>query len=134
MSIRSLALLGVASLALSACGGGTKLVKHAEPLPQREQPLAIANDAALAAQLDWVLVRNGPGAWAKNADWDEYLINVHNSSTAPLQIRAVSVTDSNGHDATTLDDRKQLVKASKQTAKRYRQSGVKVMAGRGGAP
>lgn len=43
------------------------------------------------------------------------------------------VEDSSGHLATRLDDRKQLVTASKQTDRRYRDAGVKVVPGRGGA-
>lgn len=132
MKIRALALLCATTLALSACGG-TKLVKHVPPLPAREHPLASARDARLEAGIDWVIVRNGPGAWAKNADWDEYLLLLRNTSAAPLYIEAVGITDSSGHDAASLADRKRLVKASKATAKRYRASGVTVAAGRGGA-
>ena len=127
-----LALLCAASLALSACGG-TKLVKQAASVPIAERPLALAADTALAAQLDFVVVRNGPGAWAKNGDWDEYLLRVRNTAAGPIELVSVEVTDSSGHTAASLDDRAALVKASRQTARRYRASGVSVAAGRGGA-
>lgn len=123
----------VLALALSACGGGTKLVKKPAPVPQRELPIAVASDDAMAAQLDFIVVRNGPGAWAKNGDWDEYLIRVRNTSDSPVELRKVEVTDSVGHVAGTLNRRADLVRASKLTAKRYRESGLKVAAGRGGA-
>lgn len=132
MKAARLAILLAATLTLSACGGGTKLVKQAKPVPQRELPLAVAADATLAAQLDFIVVRNGPGAWAKNGDWDEYLMRVRNTSTSAVELRAVEVTDSQGHVASKLDDRAALVSASKLTEKRYRRSGVKVVAGRGG--
>lgn len=132
MNLHRLALLCVASLALSACGGGTKLVRHAAPVPQRELPIAVAANDTLAAQLDFIVVRNGPGAWAKNGDWDEYLIRVRNTSASPVELRAVEVTDSEGHPSGALNDRGELVSASKLTAKRYRQIGVKVAPGRGG--
>lgn len=131
MTIR-LPLACMLALSLTACGGGTKLVKKAAPVPQRELPIAVAADNTLAAQLDFVVVRNGPGAWAKNGDWDEYLIRVRNTSTSPVELRAIDVTDSEGHVAGTLNDRADLVRASKLTEKSYRQSGVKVVAGRGG--
>ncbi|HWS78332.1 MAG TPA: hypothetical protein VN205_08155 [Thermomonas sp.] len=131
MKLRCLALLCATSLALTACGG-TKLVKQAPPVPVRETPLAVAEDTQLAAALGFVIVRNGPGAWAKNGDWDEYLLRLHNTSNATLQVVDVQVVDSGGHAATPLSRRAQLVKASKQTTRRYRQSGIKVMAGRGG--
>lgn len=126
-----LAVLCVAGLALCACGG-TKLVKHAAPVPQRAQPIAVAADAVLAAQLDFIVVRNGPGAWAKNGDWDEYLIRVRNPSAGAVELHAVEVTDSQGHIAVALNDRADLVRASKLTVKRYRHAGIKIAAGRGG--
>lgn len=131
MNLHRLVLICAASVALCACAG-TKLVKHAAPIPQRELPIAVAADAILAAQLDFIVVRNGPGAWAKNGDWDEYLIRVRNPSARAVELRAVEVTDSQGNIAVALNDRAALVRASKVTAKRYRQSGIKVAAGRGG--
>lgn len=127
-----LVLLCVISLALAACGG-TKLVRQAPPVPQPERPLVIASDASLAAALDFVIVRNGPGAWATNGDWDEYLVQVRNVSAQPVQIRSIRLVDHRDHPGEPLADRKQLVRASKQVARRYRQEGVEVQAGRGGA-
>ena len=131
MHIR-LALLCAASLVLSACGG-TKLVRRPAPLAPPERAIAVAADATLAAQLDFIVVRNRLVAWAKNGDWDECLLRMRNASASPVQIRSVEVPDSSGHTSVGLNDRATLVKASKLTAKRYRQSGVKVSAGRGGA-
>lgn len=127
-----LALLCAASLALSACGG-TKLLRNAAPMTPPDRPIALAADAKLAAQIDFIVVRNGPGAWAKNGDWDEYLLQVRNTSASPVEIRAVEVTDSSGFTAVQRADRADLVRASKLTAKRYRNAGIKVSAGRGGA-
>lgn len=121
-------LLGV--LALTACGG-SKLVKNAAPV-KFSQPLAAASDARIEATLDYVLVRNGVGAWAKNADWDEYLLRVRSTGQS-VTITQVTVVDSLGHGSTPLGDRKLLVKASRQAARRFSGSGLKVKAGMGGA-
>ena len=129
MSFRHVAVCSIA-LCLAACGG-TKLVKNAPP-PPANQVLATSEAGPLAARLDWVIVRNGPGTWARNADWDEYLLHVRNTSDRPLLITTVAVTDSLGHRAEPLSKRKTLVKASKQTVRRYRDSDIKVKAGRGG--
>jgi hypothetical protein len=117
---------------LSACGG-SKLVKHpsAPPAPI-EASLASATDAALGARLEWVIVRGGPGSWAKNADWDEYLIRVHNVSNAPIRITGVSVVDSLGQPNVTLGKRKALIKASRKNARRYKDSDLNVVAGLSG--
>ena len=119
------------ALVLAACGG-TKLVRKPAPLPERAAPLAAASDARLSAELQFVIVRNGPAAWAKNADWDEYLLGVRNVGSAPLSIHAVAVTDSQGQVNGTQDERRNLVAASKQATRRYRDAGLKVEAGRGG--
>jgi hypothetical protein len=133
MTTPRLALLLATTLLLTACGGGTKLVRKPAPVPVDLPAIASAHDAQLAAELRFVLVRNGPAAWAKNADWDEYLLAIGNLGAVPLRIDSVTVTDSRGHLATPLADRAALVKASKQTTRRYRDAGVKVEAGRGGA-
>ena len=78
-------------MTLAGCGG-SRLIKNAKP-PVTTQALVEAADSQLAARLDWVSVRNGPGAWAKNADWDEYLIRVRNLGDAPVRITSVVVVD-----------------------------------------
>lgn len=132
MTIRLL-LACILALSLSACGGGTKLIRKPGVMPERAAPLAAASDPRLLAELHFVIVRNGPAAWAKNADWDEYLLRVRNVGNTPLRLEAVTVTDSQGHANTTLADRGELVAASKQATRRYRDAGLKLEAGRGGA-
>lgn len=132
MNVRRLALLFVTSLVLTACGG-TKLVRKPMPVPEDLPAIAMAQDAQLLAELRFVIVRNGPAAWAKNAAWDEYLLAVGNVGKVPLRIDSVSVTDSRGHVSVTHADRNALAAASKQATRRYRDAGLKVEAGRGGA-
>lgn len=114
---------------LSGCGG-TKVLKEVQPI-QTTQPLAVESDQRLAATLDWVIVRDGAGTWAKNADWDEYLLRVNNLSDRPIQVTRITVIDSLETSIESQAGRKQLVKGSKQTARRYRKTGIRVKAGRG---
>ncbi len=114
-------------LALSGCGG-TKVLKEPEPLVVT-QSLATASDQRLAATLDWVIVRDGPGTWAKNVDWDEYLIRVQNLSDDSIWVTNITVLDSLGTRIETRENRKQLVKGTKKTKKRYKGEGLKVKAG-----
>ena len=67
-------LIGVAAVlaTLSACGG-TKVLGEPQPLVLEEALVTAAGDTGVTASLDWIIVRGGPGTWAKNADWDEYL-------------------------------------------------------------
>ena len=93
------------------------------------QPLATASDQNLSATLDWVIFRDGPGTWARNVDWDEYLIRVYNSGDDSIQLTNITVIDSLGAPAEVGVSRKKLVKASKKTKKRYKGQGLEVKAG-----
>lgn len=126
--IPAASLLCVA-LILGACGGA-KVLKEPRPL-QTAQPLVTADDQRLRVKLDWVIVRDGPGTWAKNADWDEYLLSVSNLSAEPITVTQLTVVDSLGTSVDPQRGRKSLVKGSKKTGRRYRKSGLEVKAGRG---
>jgi len=115
---------------LSGCAKGTKLIKEPEPY-EIAKPIASASDGRLVATLDWVIVRKGPGEWAKNADWDEFLLRFENDSGSPIQITNVLVYDSLGTQIDTWPDRKKLVKGSKETKRRYADSDIEIMAGWG---
>jgi hypothetical protein len=114
---------------LGACGGA-KLLKDSQP-QQTTQPLVTAADSKVTSTLDWVIVRNGPGAWAKNGDWDEYLLRIHNSSVDPILVTNITLSDSLENSVERRSNRRQLVKGSKDNARRYRDSGFTVKAGAG---
>ena len=114
---------------LTGCGG-TKVLKNPEPM-ELVNPLVIAADERLVVTLDWVIVRGGPGTWAKNADWDEYLLRVRNNQPEPVSITSIAVYDSTQTRQSTIANRPALVKESKKTQKRYQGQGVKVKAGMG---
>ena len=118
-------------LLLAGCAG-TKVLD--EPtLPPDRNPLVVARDRATTATLDWVIVRDGPGTWAKNADWDQYLLRLENRSTTDLRITEVYVEDSMGTKVFPGRDRKGLIAGSKQAADRYQDVDIKVKAGSGTA-
>ncbi len=119
----------VLSLCLTGCGGA-KVLKEPEPLAIT-QSLAVASDQRFSATLDWVIVRDGPGTWAKNVDWDEYMIRVQNLSGDSLRLTNITVTDSLGTRIEMGTSRKRLVKGTKKTKRRYKDEGLKVKAGAG---
>lgn len=124
-------IIAIVSVALGLAGcGGTKVLEEPRPV-QLENPLASTADARMTATLDWVIVRDGPGTWARNADWDEYLLRVDNHSDHTLSIVEITVVDSLQTRVESRPGRKQLVKGSKATARRYRDSGLQIKAGRG---
>jgi hypothetical protein len=122
---------GVVLLFISLFGcGGTKVLKEPEPLVVT-QPLATALDQRLQVTLGWVIVRDGPGTWAKNADWDEYLINVRNVSGDSLQVSKITIVDSLDTRVESGATRRQLVKGTKEAKRRYKGEGLTVKAGAG---
>jgi len=124
--------LGVLVFALSLTGcGGTKVLREPEPLAIT-QSLSTAADQYLSVSLDWVIFRDGPGTWAKNVDWDEYLIRVENLGEESIQITNIAVVDSLGTRMEPRHTRSQLVKGTKETKRRYKGEGLDVKAGLSG--
>ena len=129
LSAARFAALVLAATVLTACGGA-KVLKEPQPITANE-PIAAASSQRLAATLDWIIVRDGPGTWSRNADWDEYLLRVRAPGDEPVTITRVTVTDSLGTRIAPAGDRKALVKGSRQTVRRYKGEGLKVKAGAG---
>lgn len=127
--ITSTALILIACV-LAGCGG-TKMLKEPEPLTIGAS-IATGSDLRLGASLDWVIARDGPGTWARNADWDEYLIRMENIGDQSLQIIDVAVVDSLGFHVDSRHNRSQLVKGTKETKRRYKDGGIEVKAGLSG--
>ncbi len=130
MKKTSITLICASIVVISGCAKGTKLIEEPEPY-ELVKPIASASDERLVANLDWVIVRKGPGEWAKNVDWDEFLLRFENLSGSPIQITNVLVYDSLGTQIDTRPDRKKLVKGSEETKRRYADSDIKIMAGWG---
>ncbi|MDH3767620.1 MAG: hypothetical protein OES99_04115 [Gammaproteobacteria bacterium] len=116
------------AIALTSCSSGTKMLK--EPLARPDEAvLSNAADPVFEAQLDWVIVRDGPGTWAARADWDEYLLRLNNLSDDPIRITDITLIDSLGARVAPQVTRVELVRASKKTAKRYKNEDIEIQAG-----
>lgn len=126
-----LLVLLVLCCGLAGCGG-SKMLREPQEITLAE-PLAAAADPRVGVVLDLVIVRDGPGTWAKNADWDEYRIRVVNQSDEAVSITRLEVYDSLGARLNSSGDRKALLRGSKDTARRYEGEGLEVKAGLGGA-
>jgi hypothetical protein len=129
MSWRTAARATAASVVLSGCASTQKL---SEPVPvQAPRTIADATDWRVTASIVIVIVRDGPGAWAKDVFWDEYRIQVAVAAGWPVEVTRIVVVDSLGerHRPRTL--LAELKKESKETAERYDDSNIRVTAGLG---
>jgi len=115
-------------LVLLVSCSGAKLIKEPEII-QAHHPLAMSADDAITVTLYWVVVRNGPGAWVENADWDEYLISISNQSKSEVQIDSVIVIDFLGARLASNAKLEKLIKESKMTAKRYKDRDIEMKSG-----
>jgi len=126
-----LGIIFLALISLVACGGARVSKKWEQT--QHDRPtldLAVQTDV-LEANLDWIVVRNGPGSWAKDAFWDEYILTINNSSEAWLAIENIVVIDSTQTVVNTEYSRKALKKAYKVVKKRSKKAGLKIKLGEG---
>ncbi|MDJ0941275.1 MAG: hypothetical protein QNJ00_16055 [Woeseiaceae bacterium] len=124
----SLAALGL-GLLLTGCAGSHVLDEPADI--ELNHPLAVADDGRVTAMLEWVVVKDGPGTWASNAFWDEYQLQLGNTSESDLTIVQVQVVDSLGTTHVPAADRDTLLYASKLTEKRYAAQSLDVQPGAG---
>lgn len=120
-------IAAAAAICLTGCGGA-KVLKEPQPLVL-QQSLATASDQYVAVNFDWVIVRGGPGTWAKNADWDEYLVRVQNLGGDTIRVTEISLVDSLGTRIEPRYDRKQLVNGAKEAKRRYKGEKLQVKAG-----
>ena len=95
------------------------------------RPLASAENKEIVASIDWIIVSNGPGSWASDAYWDEYLISVHNPLAKQLTITGIEVYDSKQSKIIPQQDRKSLVRASKKVLSEYEDANISVAPGMG---
>src|SRR5205085_11484439 len=54
--------------------------------------VAQARDERVRVSIDSVLIRNAPGAWVRDADWDEYRIVIETAGR-PVEVNEVVLVD-----------------------------------------
>jgi hypothetical protein len=130
-AIYAVAVPFACALLLPGCGG-TKVMRDAHPL-SGAPAITASSDPALVATLDSVIVRNAPGSWARDANWDEYRLRVRSASATNVQVAGLVLVDALGARVPSSTDRGDLVDASREVEKRYAESGRLVRDGPSGA-
>jgi hypothetical protein len=67
----------------------------ANPTPPQELKIS-GKDENLAVTLDYIILPNGPGAWVKDALWDEYVLSFRNVSDKAIPIQRIRLIDPRG--------------------------------------
>jgi hypothetical protein len=132
LKFQQLVIITLFIFTTTGCGGSKiKNQKKVVALQEQRQSLAIASDKKISVALDWVLVRNSPESWAKNADWDEYIFRLKAQPGHQVQVTDIVVYDSLGTKLLHLDNRSELKKASKQNVRNYKKEKLSVKPGAG---
>ena len=114
------------------CATGNKMIEEPEPF-ELNTPLGTWKGKTLNISLDWIIVRDGPGTWASNAYWDQYIFHLENLSETDVHISNVYIVDflrqkipaSNE----TQSDRFRWL--SKNISRRYRSENIPIQPGAG---
>ena len=121
----------IVAIALGGCAG-SRVLGEAKAV-ELQHPLAVAANERVAATLDWVVIKDGPGTWASNAFWDEYRFRIANVTDVPISISQIQVIDSLNTTHVSIADREALLDASRLTEARYAEHSLDVQPGAGAA-
>jgi hypothetical protein len=113
--------LAAACVILAGCTGPA-LLKEPRPV-ESSKALAEGRDERILASIEAVILRNGPGAWARDAEWDEYLIRIRALSDEDVEIRGIAIFDALENRVEPCQDGRQLVDGTREIHARYVKSG-----------
>ena len=116
-------------MVVSGCAG-TKVLDEPVAL-ETTQSIGVVEDGRVRMTLDWIIVRHGPGTWARRASWDEYLVRFENLSQSPVNLQNAKLIDSLGETMGPGLSRKTLVEASRSNLRRYEGLDIPVKPGEG---
>ncbi len=92
---RPIAMVLFLGLVLAGCGGPAVLSRE-RAQEVVSAPLLELRDSRVAVVLDTTVVRGGPGAWARNASWDEYRFRIRSLSGDKPSLTRISLVDALG--------------------------------------
>ena len=74
---------------LSACSPHLRMMNEPNKELVPDYRWAATAPDGLTVTVHTVLVRNGPGSWVRDADWDEYIVTLSNSAQAAVRIETL---------------------------------------------
>ena len=117
-------------IALLGCGG-PRINSKPQQLHDRGPMIAVANQH-IKLTLQNILIKNSPGSWAKDANWDEYIFSLTKlDSIDTVTLQAVYIEDIMGDRHLYQNTRKDLNQSTKVLKKKYKKAGYKVRFGAG---
>ncbi len=74
---------------LSACSPHLRMMNQPSGEQIPDYQCAATAPEGLTVTVHTVLVRNGPGIWVRDADWDEYIVSFKNSASSAVRIETL---------------------------------------------
>jgi hypothetical protein len=90
-----------------------------------------SSNESIHVNLLGLIVRDGPGTWARNADWDEYILTITNISDSDIEIIRINLVELSGIVLEANSDRRELVSMSLDAVDRYADSDLEITSGVG---
>lgn len=122
--MRAMPFLGFAAVALGGCSSAGKyqaVSAHAPPAQLLNVPFPAA---PVRATLATVIVCGGPGAWKRDAWWDEFVIGLKNPGAEPVTLTAAELEDFSGVARAPAGAPWRLEDDSAVLVKEYKKTGV----------
>lgn len=117
-------------LTLLGCGGPR--INNKPQQLENQGPLKSLVDQHIELVLNNLLVRNTPGSWAKDANWDEYIFSLKTTESVDAVIlQSAYIEDIMGDEHFSQNTRKTLNQSTKALKKKYKKAGYKVKIGAG---
>lgn len=125
--IKRLFILFLMPVFISGCAT-TRFI--ANPTSPRELKIS-GKDENLEVILNYLIIPDGPGAWVKDALWDEYALTIRNLSDKTLTVEKFRLIDPRGVYIESGVNPDQLESATKMLAEVYKDAGIGVVVGAG---
>ena len=120
-----------ALLFLSACAPQSRLLQS----PAADERVALGLKAGVPGNvqvtLEHVIVRDGPGSWLRDADWDEYVLRLRNEGDEPIVVEAIDLASDALATSAHSIDREALESASRRNLDTLKSVGAVVALGAG---
>ena len=129
----SLCIAVVLCSSLTACVTAKKYRLAKTVTPTVQLPALSASTPPLDLTLATVIAFKGPGAWKREARWDEYVVVLVNRGAQSVAVESAELIDLRGQAMVRGDDPWNLERLSRTNWDRYGKTGLKLVAGVGAA-
>ena len=117
-------------IVLLGCGGPRINTKPQEL--SDHGAMTVLADPHMEISLNHILYRNSPGSWAKDANWDEYILSVKSREFPnDITIVGIYIEDLMGVRHANETTRKELNQSTRAIKKKYKKAGYKIKIGAG---